>query len=66
MLSTSAYISLRDQHDSAHHTKAELNICFIINSKLFLKIALKRELIYLLIDFHQDLSSFLGMRAFFI
>ena len=28
--------------------------------KRFLKIVLKRELIYLLIDFHQDLSSFRG------
>ena len=33
---------------------------FFYPFKRFLKIVLKRELIYLLIDFHQDLSSFRG------
>ena len=27
--------SLRDQHNSSHHTKADVNNCFIVHSKYF-------------------------------
>ena len=27
--------TLRDQHNSSHHTKAEFNNCFVIHSKHF-------------------------------
>ena len=34
-ITASVLNTLRDQHNSSHHTKAEFNNCFVIHSKYF-------------------------------